>query len=174
MFSEGKWFNPGGGFSSDLIGNSAWLDGSADGLTKPASEFDAEDGKEFTLGTWFQLTEFSVTGALFCAGNGSGTYTSLRHGADNKIYFQTQVGDAILSTPGVYRDVGWYHVLLSVDTTQSTASNRVRLFVNGEEVTLSGSQPAEDRVYQFNTAQIHEVGDSYENGTLKDTLHKVL
>ena len=77
-------------FDTTLIGNSVWLDGSADGFTKPASEFDAEDGKEFTLGTWFQLTEFGVTGALFCAGNGSGVYTSLRHAADNKIYLQTE------------------------------------------------------------------------------------
>ena len=160
----------GSGFDSSLIGNSVWLDGSADGFTRGSSDFDDEDGKEFTLGTWFQLTEFSVTGALFCAGNGSGTYTSLRHGVDNKIYFQTQVGNAILSTPGVYRDVGWYHVLLSVDTTQSTAGNRVRLFVNGEEVTLSGTQPALNRAYQFNTAQIHEVGDSYENGTFEGYL----
>ena len=157
------------GFATTLIGNSVWMDGSADGFTRSASDFDDEDGKEFTLGTWFQLTEFSVTGALFCAG-GSGGYTSLRHGVDNKIYFQTQVGNAILSSPNVYRDVGWYHILVSVDTTQSTASNRVRLFINGEEVTFSGTQPAVNRAYQFNTAQIHEVGDSYENGTFEGYL----
>ena len=80
------------GFDSTLIPNSVWLDGSSDGLTKRANEFDDEDGKEFTLGTWFQLTEFGVTGALFCAGNGSGTYTSLRHGADNKIFFKPKLG----------------------------------------------------------------------------------
>ena len=28
-------------FDTTLIGNSVWLDGSADGFTKPASEFDA-------------------------------------------------------------------------------------------------------------------------------------
>ena len=156
-------------FDTTLIPNSVWMDGSADGFTRSASDFDNEDGKEFTLGTWFQLTEFGVAGALFCAGT-SGGYTSLRHDGDNKIYFQTQVGDAILSTPRLYRDIGWYHLLLSVDTTQAVSSNRVRLFINGEEVTLSGTQPAEDRVYQFNTNQIHEVGDSYENGAFEGYL----
>ena len=78
-------------FDTTLIPKSVWMDGSGDGFTRAASDFDAEDGKVFTLGTWFQLTEFSVTGALFCAGNGSGDYTSLRHGADNKIYFQTEM-----------------------------------------------------------------------------------
>ena len=156
-------------FDTTLIPKSVWMDGSADGFTRAASDFDNEDGKEFTLGTWFQLTEFGVTGALFCAGT-SGGYTALRHDGDNKIYFQTQVGDAILSTPNLYRDIGWYHLLLSVDTTQAVSSNRVRLFINGEEVILSGTQPAADRVYQFNTNQIHEVGDSYENGAFEGYL----
>ncbi len=157
------------GFDTTLIGKSVWLDGSSDGFVRSASDFDDEDGKEFTLGTWFQLTELSVTGALFCAGITS-DYTSIRHGVDNKIYFQTQVGDAILSSPNVYRDVGWYHILVSVDTTQSTASNRVRLFINGEEVTFSGTQPDQNRAYKFNTAQIHEIGDSYENGAFEGYL----
>ena len=156
-------------FDTTLIGKSVWLDGSSDGFVRSASDFDDEDGKEFTLGTWFQLTELSVTGALFCAGITS-DYTSIRHGVDNKIYFQTQVGDAILSTPNVFRDIGWYHILVSVDTTQSTASNRVRLFINGEEVTFSGTQPDQNRAYKFNTAQIHEIGDSYENGAFEGYL----
>ena len=156
-------------FDTTLISNSVWMDGSADGFTRAASDFDNEDGKEFTLGTWFQLTEFGASGALFCAGT-SGGYTSLRHNSDNKIYFQTQAGDAILSTPNLYRDIGWYHLLLSVDTTQAASSNRVRLFINGEEVIFSGTQPAQNRVYQFNTNQIHEVGDSYENGAFEGYL----
>ena len=86
-------------FNTTLIGNSVWMDGSADGFTRAASDFDNEDGKEFTLGTWFQLTEFGVSGALFCADAGSNVYTSLRHNNDDKIYFQTEAGSAILSTP---------------------------------------------------------------------------
>jgi len=159
-----------GGFDPELIGNSVWMDGSADGFTKPASEFDAEDGKEFTLGTWFQLTEFGVTGALFCAGNGSGTYTSLRHSNDDKIYFQTEAGSHILSTTAVFRDVAWYHVLVSVDTTQATNTNRVKIYINGVEATLTGTYPAENHAYDFNLASVHEVGDSYENGAFEGYL----
>ena len=46
----------------------------------------------------------------------------------------------------------------------------MRLFINGEEVVFSGTQPAQNRVYQFNTNQIHEVGDSYENGAFEGYL----
>ena len=157
-------------FTTTLIEKSVWMDGSADGFTRAASDFDDEDGKEFTLGTWFQLTEFGVTGALFCADAGSNVYTSLRHSNDDKIYFQTEAGSAILSTPNLYRDIGWYHLLLSVDTTQVAARDRVRLFINGEEVTLSGTQPSVNHVYEFNLANKHEVGDSFENGAFEGYL----
>ena len=35
-----------------------------------------------------------------------------------------------------FRDTnGWYHIVSEVDTTQSTASDRVRLYVNGDLIT---------------------------------------
>jgi len=36
----------------------------------------------------------------------------------------------------------WYHIVLAVDTTQSTASNRVKIYVNGEQISewMSGSE----------------------------------
>ena len=162
----------GGGavFDPTIIPNSVWMDGSADGFTIASGDMSDQDGKEFTLGTWFQLTEFDVTGALFCADAGSNVYTSLRHDDDNKIYFQTEAGSAILSTSNVFRDVGWYHMLLSVDTTQVVSSNRVRLFINGIENVLTGTFPAQDFVYEFNLANIHEVGDSFESGAFEGYL----
>ena len=35
-------------------------------------------------------------------------------------------------TTAAYRDTGWYHIVMRVDTTLSTADDRVRLYVNGE------------------------------------------
>jgi hypothetical protein len=41
-----------------------------------------------------------------------------------------------LLTTQVFRDPSaWYHIVWSVDTTQATATNRVKLYVNGEQVT---------------------------------------
>jgi hypothetical protein len=45
-----------------------------------------------------------------------------------------------LSPPRKFRDTNaWYHIILSVDTTQSTASDRVKLYVNGVQETSTGS-----------------------------------
>jgi hypothetical protein len=43
---------------------------------------------------------------------------------------------AYVRSTEVLRDTtNWYHVVLAVDTTQSTASDRVRMYINGNEVT---------------------------------------
>jgi len=43
-----------------------------------------------------------------------------------------------VSTSAVFRDpAAWYHVVLAVDTTQATATNRVKIYVNGVLQTLT-------------------------------------
>ena len=44
------------------------------------------------------------------------------------------------STSQVFRDVSsWYHIVISVDTTQATGSDRAKVYVNGEQVTSFAS-----------------------------------
>ena len=45
-------------------------------------------------------------------------------------------GSNILDTTQVFRDPSaWYHIVMAMDTTQATASNRLKLYVNGQQVT---------------------------------------
>jgi len=44
--------------------------------------------------------------------------------------------DVSLATTQVFRDPSaWYHIVCAVDTTQSTASDRVKIYVNGTQIT---------------------------------------
>jgi hypothetical protein len=44
--------------------------------------------------------------------------------------------DLNLVTTQVFRDPSaWYHIVISVDTTQATAANRIKMYVNGVQVT---------------------------------------
>lgn len=44
------------------------------------------------------------------------------------------------NTTQVFRDPSaWYHIVITWDTTQATASNRVRVYVNGSQVTTFGT-----------------------------------
>ena len=66
-------------------------------------------------------------------------------------------------TNSVYRDPSaWMHVLVVLDTTQGTAGNRVKLFVNGTQVTSFGTetQPSQNSDLSLNTTS-----DTYYVGT---------
>ena len=59
---------------------------------------------------------------------------------DDKLYFDVTAsdgsGDFNVRTTRVFRDVGaWYHFVFRIDTTQSTAADRVKMYVNGSQIT---------------------------------------
>ena len=78
-------------------------------------------------------------------------------------------------TTAVYRDyAAWYHIVVSFDTTQATAANRLKLYVNGVEVTAfsSSSDPTLNTDYPINNNIVHNMfkdqGSSYLGGYLTE------
>jgi hypothetical protein len=70
-----------------------------------------------------------------------------------------------LITSQVFRDVSsWYHIVVVLDTTQATASNRAKIYVNGSQVTAfsTATYPNQNDEYQINTANPHGLGAYYE------------
>ena len=66
-----------------------------------------------------------------------------------------------ITTTQVFRDPSaWYHIVAAVDTTQATASNRLKLYVNGAEVTSfsSSAYPSQNHVTAANSTTIHYLG----------------
>ena len=69
----------------------------------------------------------------------------------------------IFDTSAVYRDCSaWYHIVLAVDTTQATASNRFKLYVNGTQITSFAtdgrSSIAQNTDLLVNNTTIHNIG----------------
>ena len=61
-----------------------------------------------------------------------------------------------------FRDYSaWYHAVVAVDTTQGTASNRVKIYINGEQQTVS-TQPSQNFDTGFNHTHQQTYG-RYEN-----------
>jgi hypothetical protein len=59
-----------------------------------------------------------------------------------------------LKTTAVYSDVSnWYHICVAFDTTQGTASNRIKLYVNGTRVTAFDTEtyPSQNHDTQWNS-----------------------
>ena len=67
-------------------------------------------------------------------------------------------------TTQLFRDfAGWYHIVVAWDTTQSTAANRVKLYVNGTQVTsfATSNDPTLNADYGINQASAHYLGTGY-------------
>jgi hypothetical protein len=165
MFGS-QWFaNPASGFDTTLIGNSVWLDGTADYLSKTPGSTGNQ--KRFLFAFWVQRNDFGEAApALYSAGTGD-------QNDDFNIYWNNSGGGStaadslkinfvsggsqewVITTTQLFRDIAWYHIIISVDTAESTAADRVKIYVNGDQVTsfVSPSYPSED-------ADIDYVNDS--------------
>jgi len=84
-------------------------------------------------------------------------------------------GTSSYNRPSRYlRDVNsWYHVVVRLDTTQSTASDRCRWYVNGEQLTnfAYANYPNQNQDCNFNTAAAHGIaghtaGSNYFDGCM--------
>jgi len=67
----------------------------------------------------------------------------------------------ILETSQVFRDTSaWYHIVLAFDTTQATLSNRIKLYVNGSQITSfsNASYVTQDFQLAVNSAVQHDIG----------------
>ena len=74
----------------------------------------------------------------------------------------------LLITNRKFRDFGaWYHIVLAVDTTQGTDSNRLKLYVNGVQETSFSTEtyPAENYDGFVNSTIEHHVGTAYTSAS---------
>jgi len=106
--------------------------------------------KIFTISAWVKRSTLGGEGYVFTIGSNGGSspshWYSIRY-ANEKIYVQRS-GTGQLITNAVYRDTSaWYHIVLTNDTTQGTASNRLKLYVNGEQPSLgTATYPSENTI----------------------------
>ena len=120
--------------------------------------------KTWTISAWVKRTELVTSdgGTTIFAVNVSGNEGCLlRWSRENANYYdaiQIDIGaggtNSRSYTTSVYRATSaWYHVVLAVDTTQSTATDRFKLYVNGVLITdyASRNNPAQN----FDTSNNH-------------------
>lgn len=128
----------------------------------PAS---AGNRKTFTISQWIKRAIVN-----------SGDRAVLSAGSNNFVYkFSSSQNEALqiydyngssfnlyLQTSQVFRDVaGWYHLVLAIDTTQATNTNRAKLYVNGVQVTSfsSATYPSQNADLYFNSNIAHYIGN---------------
>ena len=110
--------------------------------------------RTFTCSMWFKTTEILTQNRfLFGSYLNSTNLTYIRQSSTGKLQFRGHPGSGnkILTSVAVFADTSaWYHLVLAVDTTQSTAANRVKIYINGEQIELTGTYPAQNEDQQIN------------------------
>ena len=112
----------------------------------------AGNRRTFTFSAWVKRSGLGEQ-RIFNHEQSSGTsqISVFKWDGSDKILFADNTGSGntinLNSSNMVFRDVNaWYHLVLRVDTTDSTANNRARIYVNGSE--LSGfstyTQPSQN------------------------------
>ena len=136
----------------------------------------AGNQKTFTISAWVKRTELPASylkGRILTCGTslGSNLSNSFFFGfdGDESLRVYQEIGGATsisIDTNAVYRDVSaWLNVICSVDTTQATASDRLKLYVNGEQITslASSTYPSLNTDCWVNDNSAHWIGRSQGN-----------
>lgn len=59
----------------------------------------------------------------------------------------------------------WYHLLVHIDPTNSTSSNRIKVWINGSAETFSTSVLSQNTIMTGATSGFVNIGTRYSNGT---------
>jgi hypothetical protein len=158
MFNNELWQKPaggaGGGFYTHQIANSVRNSGAQNGTLKRTAGTPTSSDT-FTLSYWVKKYTNStsiVDQNIFVAGTGGGTYFIIGFATGPNIFSEGSGGNfsrSYLTTTAMYRDTSsWYHVVHRYDSTQATSTNRIRLYVNGEQITSFSNQTMQTDIAQ--------------------------
>jgi hypothetical protein len=102
----------------------------------------AGNQRTWTWSGWVKLTGGGADETIFSGGIGLGAsgnrtvFRILSGEAEKVMVFSGNTSQFAFKTSASLRDKSaWYHFVLAMDTTQATASNRFKMYINGSQVT---------------------------------------
>ena len=148
----------------DIISNSLRFDdGSSTYLNKTFGS--SSNQRLWTFSAWVKKSTLDIDGYLLGVGTGSAPeFIKISNSSTDQLEYAYWNGSAYayqVRATALFRDTtNWYHVVVAVDTAQGTASNRVKFYVNGTQLTdfSISSYPSEDADTQINHSVDTRIG----------------
>ena len=148
---------------------------SADSAYLNRTPASAGNRKTFTWSGWVKRSALSssTSYALFS------TFTANNNASCNILMLTnddlrfTAFSTLYISTTQLFRDPSsWYHIMLVADTTQATAANRLKFYVNGAQVTAltSAVYPSQNDDLALNNNTLQTIGATDEGGSINRKL----
>ena len=125
------------------------------------------NAKIATLSFWAKRTELISNNAHFSFIANAGADSSFICFEQDKARVYTTGGNSLMSN-ALFRDTSaWYHFVAAFDMTQGTASNRVKIYINGVQITsfqteTYGTQNNDIGLYDLNMS--HYIGYAGSQG----------
>ena len=116
-------------------------------------------GTTWTLALWVKKQGNDCH--VFGAGDASTDRFGFGFNGSDKIFaFVIDSNSTVFSitTSAVFRDNGWYHIVLVADTTNGTQADRFKVYVNGVLQTVSGTLMPDSQDTNVNSAVTHTFG----------------
>lgn len=132
----------------------------------PAS---AGNRKTYTISMWVKRGTLGAYGTPFqtwSSGSGSTTFFFMNTDALQFYSENSSTNTMAFTTTQVFRDPSaWYHIVIAVDTTQATNTNRVKIYVNGSQVTAfsTATYPTQNLDTWVNNNNLHGFGRNLTN-----------
>jgi len=134
----------------------------------------ASNRRTWTLSYWIKRANLGGFMNTFDARLDGDNYAKFQFHSGDYLQFLAETGGGgayNLATTRLFRDPSaWYHIVLAVDTTQSTAADRVKIYVNGTQETsfISASYPAQNYDTFVNTTNGHALAGNFGGAAFLD------
>jgi len=161
-FGSPQWMYS-SGFYPHEIGNSVRFDNTGHLDRTPSS---AGDKDEWTFSAWVKRSSISDSGynCIWGAGSGGVNRDILYFDSSDRLTWDGYTGSAYdwqyISTAKFRDPSAWYHIVVVQDTYQSTASNRSKVYVNGEQITAwdTATNPNQYKTGYVSNTNKHTIG----------------
>ena len=125
--------------------------------------------RTFTFSFWVKRGGLSSQQHIYCQSYGSEDYQfrmEFTSSDEFRLYNSKGASDAInLKTNRKFRDTSsWYAITIAIDTTQSTAANRAKIYVNGVQETsfATATYPTQNLEMDANAGVAQLIGVQYK------------
>ena len=113
------------------------------------------NAKTWTLSMWHKKSSGTTSGGQVLFGARSGYENFFLHEETIRIDWNNASGGTINFAPFIRDQSAWYHIVLAHDTSQGTDTNRVKLYINGTQITtlrsgVTASYPAQNLETGYN------------------------
>ena len=136
-------------------------DGDSPNLTRTPSS--ASNRRTFTISAWVKRSSFGAGHTIISQGTSGSDFFGVYFPSE-QFSIRSRVGGSDQfekNSTGFFRDLSaWMHVLVAVDTTQSTAEDRAIGYLNGVRVTnySANTIPAQNTELNMNTTETVYIG----------------